>query len=82
MYKVYGGQYRYFHFYDKKYKKDLTVPILPYPKQSDIVNDLQVKVQYGDNESAVNLEAFQELLLKPKVKVVSEQDLKIKEFFE
>lgn len=82
LYKVYGGQYRYFHFYDKKYKKDLTVPILPYPKQSDIVNDLQVKVQYGDNESAVNLEAFQELLLKPKVKVVSEQDLKIKEFFE
>lgn len=81
LYKVYGGQYRYFYFYDKKLIKNLTVPILPYPKEADIMKDLDVKTQYGENEKNVNLDSFIELLKKDKVKPESEQEKKLKQFF-
>ena len=51
-----------FYFYDKKLKKNLTVPILPYPKETSIQNDLEVKTSYGQNESKVNFEEFKKLL--------------------
>jgi hypothetical protein len=36
LFNVTGGQHRYFYFYDKKLKKELTVNIEPYPKQDNI----------------------------------------------
>lgn len=81
LYKVFGGQYRYFYFYDKKFKKNLTVPILPYPKEVDIQKDLDVKIKYGENERAVNFEEFKKILGKQKTKEVTEEEKKIKQFF-
>jgi len=40
--KVYGGQFRYFYFLNRKSRKLLTVPVLPYPKQEDL--HLYIKV--------------------------------------
>ena len=78
---MYGGQYRYFYFYDKKLKKNLTVPILPYPKETSIQNDLEVKTSYGQNESKVNFEEFKKLLNKEKAKSISEKEKTLNKFF-
>jgi hypothetical protein len=66
LYKVTGGQYRYIHFYDRKLIKNLITPPLPYPKQSDLRNNLVIKVDYNDNSD--NWDNFMELLHKPKLK--------------
>jgi hypothetical protein len=63
LYLVRGGQYRYFHFYDKALIKDLIVPHLPYPKQTNIKDDLIIKKGYGDTGD--NYDEFIELLHKP-----------------
>jgi hypothetical protein len=62
LYKVFGGQYRYFHFYDKKLIKKLNVPILAYPKVDTIINDLDVKTQYGTNDGGTNYTDFKKVL--------------------
>lgn len=62
LYKVFGGQYRYFFFYDRKLIKNLKVPILPYPKKQDIKTDLIVKIRYGKNNLEDNLNNFLKLL--------------------
>lgn len=82
LYKVTGGQYRYFYFYDKKLIKNLTIPILPYPKQKNIINDIIVKVQYGKNDIIENYQNFQMALKQsynePKI---DKQTEKLKQFF-
>lgn len=60
LYKVFGGQFRYFYFLDKKMIKNLTVPILEYPKESDIRKYLNIKCSYGKNND--NYEDFINLL--------------------
>lgn len=62
LYKVFGGQYRYFYFFDKKCISDLIVEILPYPKIDQIKNDLVVKIKYGENNHNENYDMFMELL--------------------
>jgi len=62
LYKVFGGQYRYFFFYDRKLIKKLIVPILPYPKKEDIKTDLIVKTSYGKNNHEDNYNNFLKLL--------------------
>jgi len=79
LYKVFGGQHRYFWFYDKKYIKNLIVPILPYPKQTDLRNHLDIKVKYKDDGD--NWDAFNELLNKPIEKKVGKQEKKLNQFF-
>jgi hypothetical protein len=64
LYLVRGGQYRYFHFYDKDLIKDLIVPHLPYPKQTNIKDHLIIKKGYGDTGD--NYDEFIKLLHKPK----------------
>ena len=66
LYKVFGGQHRYFYFYDKKLVKKLNVAIQPYPKAVDLRNHLNIKIAY--NDTGDNFDAFMELLHKPKVK--------------
>jgi hypothetical protein len=80
LYKVFGGQHRYFHFYDKKLKKDLIVPILPYPKAVDIKNHLNIKVGYKDNGQ--NWDEFMSVLHKtPKIKSLTKEELNLAKFF-
>jgi hypothetical protein len=82
LYKVYGGQYRYFYFYDKKLIKNLIVPVLSYPKQKDIINDIDVKVQYGENDRVENYKNFQIALQKSFIEPkVDKQTEKLKQFF-
>jgi hypothetical protein len=64
LYEVTGGQYRYIHFYDKTLIKDLIVPVLPYPKQTNIKDDLIIKKGYGDTGD--NYDEFIKLLHRPK----------------
>ena len=64
LYKVFGGQHRYFYFYDKGLIKELQVKILPYPKQCDTKQYLNIKVGYNDNGD--NFDEFVKLLHKPK----------------
>jgi hypothetical protein len=64
LYKVFGGQHRYFYFYDKELIKALQVNILPYPKQCDTKQYLNIKVDYNDNGD--NFDEFIKLLHKPK----------------
>jgi hypothetical protein len=64
LYKVFGGQHRYFYFYDKVLIKGLQVNILPYPKQCDTKQYLNIKVDYNDNGD--NFDEFIKLLHKPK----------------
>jgi hypothetical protein len=64
LYKVFGGQHRYFYFYDKKLIKELQVKILPYPKQCDTKQYLNIKIAYNDNGD--NFDEFVKLLHKPK----------------
>ena len=67
LYFVSGGQYRYFHFYDKKEIKNLTLQILPYPKQTNIKDNIRIQASYGDNgRNGNNWDAFQALINKPK----------------
>jgi hypothetical protein len=40
--KIFGGQFRYFYFLNRKSRKLLTVPVLAYPKQEDL--HLYIKV--------------------------------------
>jgi len=79
LYKVFGGQHRYFWFYDKKCIKNLIVPILPYPKQVDLKNHLDIKVKYKDDGD--NWDDFINLLNKPVQKKVSKQEEKLNQFF-
>lgn len=62
LYKVFGGQYRYFYFFNKNELKNLTVEILPYPKIENIKNDLIVKTKYGTNDHSKNYIEFMNLL--------------------
>ena len=71
LYKVFGGQYRYFYFYDKSLTSKLITPILPYPKKQDIINDLVVKTSYGINNNEKNLSDFLDLLNKNNNKSVN-----------
>ena len=64
LYKVFGGQHRYFYFYDKKLVKQLQVEVQPYPKAVDLRNHLNIKIGY--NDSGDNFDAFIELLNQPK----------------
>lgn len=64
MYKVFGGQFRYFYFYDKEMVKDLIVPVLPYPKQAELKEYLNIKIDY--NDTGDNWDAFTQLINKPK----------------
>ena len=64
LYKVFGGQHRYFYFYDRKCIKKLIIPIQPYPKQNNIKEHLVIKADYNDKGD--NWDAFQTLLNKPK----------------
>jgi len=66
LYKVFGGQHRYFYFYDKELIKDLNVAILPYPKASQLKSHLNIKTEYKDTGD--NFDKFIELLHKPKIK--------------
>lgn len=79
LYKVFGGQYRYFHFFDKKSIKDLNVPILPYPKETDLKTDLKIKTKYKDTDD--NWNSFIELLSKPISIEISKQEEKLNKFF-
>ncbi len=79
LYKVFGGQYRYFYFYDRKLIKNLIVPILPYPKFSDLKNDLEIKTAY--NDTGDNWDSFMELLSKPIKNKVSKEEKKLEKFF-
>jgi hypothetical protein len=79
LYKVFGGQYRYFYFYDKKFKKDLTIPVLPYPKHSDLKTDLDIKTKYEDTGD--NWDAFIELLSKPIETEKSKVEKTLDKFF-
>jgi adenine modification enzyme len=76
LYKVFGGQHRYFYFYDRKQIRNLIVPHLPYPKASDLKEHLNIKLGYNDNED--NFDEFIKLLNKPKVAVKH----KLNDFFE
>lgn len=62
LYKVFGGQYRYFYFFNRKLIKNLNVDILPYPKNIDIKKDIIVKTKYGINNHCENLDDFYKLL--------------------
>ena len=42
--------------------KKLNVPILPYPKVDTIINDLEVKTQYGINDADTNYTDFKKVL--------------------
>lgn len=64
LYKVFGGQHRYFYFYDKELIKDLVVKQLPYPKQTQLKEHLNIKVGYNDTTD--NFDSFMQLLHKPK----------------
>jgi hypothetical protein len=76
LYKVFGGQHRYFYFYDRKLIKKLTIEQLPYPKASELKKHLNIKTDYNDSKD--NFDAFMELLNKPKVEVKH----KVNDFFE
>jgi hypothetical protein len=76
LYLVRGGQYRYFYFYDRKQIRNLIVPHLPYPKQTDIKEHLIIKKGYGDTGD--NYDEFIELLHKPSIEVKH----KVNDFFE
>lgn len=65
LYKVFGGQHRYFYFYDKELIKELQVDILPYPKADKLKEYLNIKIDY--NDTGDNWDAFNQLLNKPKV---------------
>lgn len=78
LYKVFGGQYRYFYFYDKKLIKNLIVDIKPYPKQSDLKKDLDIKTKYSDNED--NWDSFNELLSK-RNQMDKKEETSISKFF-
>lgn len=65
LYKVFGGQHRYFYFYDKALIKELQVDILPYPKGDKLKDYLNIKTAYNDTND--NWDAFNELLHKPKM---------------
>jgi hypothetical protein len=43
LYRVSGGQYRYFYFIKKEYKKDLVLKQLPYPKKDSIRRDIIIR---------------------------------------
>lgn len=43
LYRVVGGQFRYIYFLDKRYRKKLTVPTLPYPKKQNLKDYIMVK---------------------------------------
>jgi len=43
LYRVVGGQFRYIYFLDKRYKKKLTIPQLPYPKLENLKEYIMVK---------------------------------------
>jgi len=79
LFKVFGGQHRYFHFYDKKYKNKLIVPIQPYPKASELKNHLNIKIAYKDTND--NFDAFMHLLNMPKQIKRNKQTEKLSEFF-
>jgi len=51
LFKVFGGQYRYFFFIDKKYAKKLVPKKLPYPKIEDTFQNLVVKTGYAQNST-------------------------------
>jgi hypothetical protein len=76
LYKVFGGQHRYFYFYDRRYIKKLIIPIQPYPKAIDLKTHLNIKIGYNDTND--NFDAFMELLNKPIVEIKH----KVNEFFE
>jgi hypothetical protein len=89
LYKVFGGQYRYFYFFDKKYINDLIIDVLSYPKLEEIKNDLVVKTKYGINNHNENYDMFMKLLsnnngISKKVnkEKIKEQDLYIGTLFE
>jgi len=42
LYRVVGGQFRYFYFMDKEYKGKLKLPQLPYPKQTELPNIVEI----------------------------------------
>jgi hypothetical protein len=42
LYRVVGGQFRYFYFIHKGERKNLTLDELPYPKQRDIQNYIEI----------------------------------------
>jgi hypothetical protein len=79
LYKIFGGQYRYFWFYDKKCIKDLIVPVLPYPKQTDLKNHLDIKTKYKDDGD--NWDSFTQLLSKSFKKSEIEQNNTLNKFF-
>lgn len=64
LYKVFGGQHRYFYFYDKKLIKDLNVEIKEYPKTCNMKDYLNIKIAYKDTGD--NWDAFNALLHKQK----------------
>jgi len=64
LYKVFGGQHRYFYFYNKECINELEVEIKPYPKQANIKDYLNIKIGYKDTGD--NFDAFMKLLNKPK----------------
>lgn len=79
LYKVFGGQYRYFYFFDKKCISDLIVETLPYPKIDQIKHDLVVKIKYGENNHNENYDMFMELLTTNSGKSKKEVEEKRKE---
>jgi hypothetical protein len=80
LYKVFGGQHRYFYFYDKKYIKNLITPVQPYPKASELKSHLNIKVGYKDTDD--NFDNFIELLNKPKEIKIDKQTEKLNQFFQ
>jgi hypothetical protein len=42
LYRLSGGQFRYFYFIHKGESKNLTLPKLPYPKQRDLENYIEI----------------------------------------
>lgn len=42
LYRVKGGQFRYFYFIDKEYRKRLTLPQLEYPKGADLDKHIEI----------------------------------------
>ena len=50
LYRVRGGQFRYIYFLDKKWKKRLTTPPLPYPKLTELKKYLIIKKENAKKE--------------------------------
>jgi hypothetical protein len=42
LYRVVGGQFRYFYFIHKRERKNLTLQTHPYPKQRDLENYVEI----------------------------------------